>query len=335
MPSMTRAFQDGRIDVLLLFGTNMLASFADSQALAKGLERVGLIVAQDLFSNATIRRFADIVLPGTSWLEESGVKDTATHVYLMPKVLEAWAETRSISQVVAELAERLEVPDVFPWPSQEAAVDAMLAALGDGDVSVERLRQQDGRYARRLSHVAYPDHRYHTPSGKIELYSERAAALGLPPLPIYQPAAETPASAPELAARYPLVLRQGRTFTHFHSFYDEAQALPTLAKANPAPQLWLNPLDAAERGIVQGALIELYNDRGRAAAHARVTDDVPPGLVWMRDGWLASNQLTANEPCMPVDAAEALPIPGGQATYEALVEVSPLPAPPPPAGSRG
>ena len=52
-----------------------------------------------------------------------------------------------------------------------------------------------------------------------------------------------------------------------------------------------------------------------------MTDDVPPGVVWMRDGWVAVNRLTSNESCMTAEQAEALPILGGQATYEALVEV--------------
>jgi hypothetical protein len=52
-----------------------------------------------------------------------------------------------------------------------------------------------------------------------------------------------------------------------------------------------------------------------------VTDDVPPGVVWMRDGWAAVNQLTANESCLTPEQAMAFPILGGQATYEALVEV--------------
>jgi anaerobic selenocysteine-containing dehydrogenase len=299
MPEMARALRGGRIDVLLLPGTNILASFADSDAVAEGLERVGLIVAHDLFPNATIRRYADIVLPGTSWLEEVGVKETATHVYLMDQALPPSADTRPISRVLADLAARLDLPDVFPWSSQPEAVDALLAGLDGGQLDVERLRREDGRYEKAISHVAYPDHRYDTPSGKVELYSERAAALGLPPLPVYEPPAETPESAPELARRYPLVFRQGRSLTSFHGFYDEARALPSLARINPGPELWISPADAVDRAIRDGDPIELFNNRGRARAHARVTADVLPGLVWMRDGWVAVNVLTSGDPCLP------------------------------------
>ena len=61
----------------------MMSSFADSERLARGLERTGLIVGYDLFMTESTRRFADVVLPGTAWLEEIGAKATNTHFYLM------------------------------------------------------------------------------------------------------------------------------------------------------------------------------------------------------------------------------------------------------------
>jgi anaerobic selenocysteine-containing dehydrogenase len=321
MPSMTRAMQDGKLDVLLLMGTNSLSSFADSDGLAAGLDRVGMVVSHDLFHTETTRRFADIVLPGTSWLEETGMKDTATHIYIIDQALEPYAETRSVGRFMIDLARRLDRQDIFPWENQEGGVNAMLAGMDGGQLTVDRLRETDGRYERKISHVAYPDHKYQTPSGKIELYSERAARIGLPPLPTYEPPSEIPETAPELAAKYPLVFKQGRTFTSFHGFYDEARALPALAKVNPGPELWISPTDATDRGIRHGEAIRIVNDRATVDATAKVTDDVPPGVVWMRDGWVAVNRLTSNESCMTPEQAEALPILGGQATYEALVEV--------------
>ncbi len=84
MPRVTEALLDGRVRVLLLFGTDMLSSFADSERVADGLARTDLVVSHDLFLNDTARRFADVVLPGTAWLEELGCKSTNTHLYLMP-----------------------------------------------------------------------------------------------------------------------------------------------------------------------------------------------------------------------------------------------------------
>jgi anaerobic selenocysteine-containing dehydrogenase len=88
MPAVTQAMLDGRLRVMLLLGTNMLSSYADAGQVAEGLARQDLVVSYDLFMNDTARRFADVVLPATAWLEELGCKATNTHLYLMPQVLE-------------------------------------------------------------------------------------------------------------------------------------------------------------------------------------------------------------------------------------------------------
>ena len=82
---------------------------------------------------------------------------------------------------------------------------------------------------------------------------------------------------------YPLTLAQGRTLSHFHSFYDHGQALPSLARLETQPSLWLSPADAAARKIDDGVAIRAYNQRGSFAARAHVTEHIPPGAVWVRD----------------------------------------------------
>jgi anaerobic selenocysteine-containing dehydrogenase len=322
MPAMTAALAADRIDVLLLPGANLLSHFADSGVVEQALARVGLVVCQDLFMSETARRCADLVLPGTAWLEETGLKSTAGYTYLMDQALAPEGEARSIGDTLRGLADRLGLTAFYPWADQEAAVGALLAGLDDGRLTVERLRAEDGRYAKRIQPVAYADRHFSTPSGKLELYSERCAALGLPPLPIYEEPAETPRSQPERARLYPLVFRQGRTLTHFHSFYDEGRALPSLVRADPAPRLWINPADAADRRIGPLAAIRIFNDRGAFEAQAHLTTDVPPGVVWMHDGWVGVNRLTSGAEAVPLAASVAMAIPGGQASYEALVEVS-------------
>jgi anaerobic selenocysteine-containing dehydrogenase len=315
MARMTEAFLAGRLQVLLLFGTNFLSSFADSNALAAGLARVGLVVSHDLFMNDTARRFADIVLPGTAWLEELGCKMTNTHLYLMEKALAAPGATRSLTWIVRALADRLSLADFFPWPTEEAMIDALLAHPATGHATVASLRAQGGIGELRISHVAHPDLRFPTPSGKVEFYVQRALELGLPPLPVYEALAHT---------AQPLALAQGRTLTHFHSFYDHGRALPTLAKLDPEPCIWISPADAAARQIEDGKEIRLLNERGILQARAHVTERVPAGTVWMRDGWLGLNCVTSGEACIPDAAVDLFPFAAGQATFEALVEAAPL-----------
>jgi anaerobic selenocysteine-containing dehydrogenase len=319
MSTILDELEAGRIKVMLLFGTNMLSSFADSGRVARALKQMDLVVCQDLFMNDTARECAHIVLPGTAWLEETGFKATNTHLYLMDQFVPARGEAKTPTWVMGQLAARLGIEDFFPWAGVDEALAAVLDHDATGHITPARLRAQGGRMPLRISHVAHPDLRFSTPSGKVEFVSERASTLGLPPLPVYEPVAEDQRRDPARAEQYPLLLRQGRTLTHFHSFYDHGQALPSLAKADPEPRLWMNPEDARPRGIVDGSPIQLRNDRGMMTARAEVTDRVPPGVVWMRDGWRGTNDLTSGGRAVPDAAAKVFP--AGQAAYEARIEV--------------
>jgi anaerobic selenocysteine-containing dehydrogenase len=322
MPVITQALQDGRLDVFFVLGSNILSSFADTSAIEQGLQHVGLVVAYDIFMSETIRRCADLVLPGTIWLEELGVKDTATHIYLMERALPTAGETRPLLRILRDLAEQLKIPDYFPWHDQEAYLNALLAPQKTNDgcsLTLAELRRQGGIWQKsNLSHIAYPDHRFHTPSGKVEFWSERAHSVGLSALPTYTPLPQ------ESASLYPLQLRQGRTLTAFHAFYDEGRALPTLAKANQEPELWIHPLDAQQRAVSAGNRVLIYNQRGHFSATARITEDVPPGVVWIRDGWVGLNRVTNGAPALPVASlpiVDPATIPGGQAGFDAQVEI--------------
>jgi anaerobic selenocysteine-containing dehydrogenase len=317
MSSIIDGLTDGRVRALLLFGTDMLSSFADAGRVAEGLARQDLVVSYELFMHDTARHFADIVLPSTSWLEELGCKSTNTHLYLMPKVLDPPGEARSGTWVLKELARRLDLEDFYPWTSQEGLLDTLLDHPSTGRATVAVMRAEGGMRALNISHVAYPERAFDTPSGKVEFVSERARALGLPALPVWE--------APPPSA-YPLTFQQGRTLAHFHSFFDHGRALPSLAKADAGPALWISPADAERRGLTDGAAIRIYNERGEFQARAHVTGKIQPGTVWMRDGWEGLNRLTSGRAVLPDEAVDLFHFSAGQSTFDARVEVAPADA---------
>src|SRR5262245_62264284 len=128
---------------MLLFCTNIISSFADSEAVGKGLERQDLVVSYDLFFNDTARRYADVVLPATCWLEEVGCKSTNTHLYLMERALEPAGLARPLTPILTGLAARLGVDrEFFPWTSDEGPLDAILDHPSTGHATVAALRAE-------------------------------------------------------------------------------------------------------------------------------------------------------------------------------------------------
>ena len=317
MSTVLEALHDGRIANMLLMGTNMLSSFADSNRVAEGLARTSLVVSYDLFLNDTARRFADVVLPSTAWLEELGCKSAFTHLYLMEPALAAAGETKPATWVMRELATRLGLEGYFPWASDEALLDAILDHPATGHATVASLRAQGSIGELRISQVANPTLEFDTPSRKIEFYSEDAARLGLPALPGW-----TGASDMEADSRYPLTLSQGRTLAHFHSFYNNGRELPTLARRELEPRVWISTADARARGLTDGAPIRVHNAHGELHARAQVTERIPNGTLWLRDGWPGLNVLTDSASVLPDAAVDRFAFSAGQSTFNARVEVT-------------
>lgn len=311
MEAIVEALESGAVKVFVTIGSNVLSGFADTNRVRAALAKAELVVAYDIFPNQTIREVADIVLPGTIWLEEIGAKSTNGYVHLSDQVLLAAGQARPVYELYKGLADRLGVEDVYPWSSQEEAMNAVLDHPATGHATVESLRANGGRVPLRISQVAYATHAFSTPSGKIEFYSERAVSMGLPPLP----------ELPALEDASGLILAHGRTFARFHSFYDHGQALPSLARGEAAPELWIAPEDAKARSIANGDRIEISNAAGTFEARAKVTPRMSAGAVWIRDGWPGLNGLTDGASVLPETALAAFPFSVGQNNYGARVEV--------------
>jgi len=312
--AIAEALETRQVQVMMALGSNMLSSFPDTNRLREALaDDAVLVVSYDIFMNQTAREVADVILPGTIWLEEIGAKATNTHVYLSDLALAPAGETKPLYDVYRGLATRLGIADVYPWPNQEAAIDAVLDHPATGHATVADMRKNGGRAALNISHVAYPTFDFDTPSGKVELLSARAESMGLDALP---------SCASDTDTALPLAFAHGRTFAHFHSFYDHARALPALAAREPAPQLWLAPADAAARQIADGDAIVLTSQHGSFPALAKVTRRMPQGAVWMHDGWAGLNALMDGASVLPEAALTAFAFSVGQPHFGAHVEVA-------------
>ena len=227
MPDIAAAMADGQLKVLLLLGTNMLSSFADAGAIADSLARMDTVVSVDLFMNETARRYADVVLPGTAWLEETGFKATNTISISWSARWNARARrgrsTKFLPRSPSRSALRTTSPGIrsTEYSTPCSIIRPRVTPPWRRCVPPAEWRRSTCRTSPMP--IANSIH----PSGKIEFYSSRAEQMGLPPMPVHK-GDGGPSS-------YPLTLTFGRTLTHFHSFYNEGQALPSLAKHNTEP----------------------------------------------------------------------------------------------------
>lgn len=254
------------------------------------------IVCSDLFMTASAR-FADILLPGVSPLEQDNIAmpwHWGDFLGYTKKLVEPLGECRFEYDWLAELAGRLGYGEAFT--EGRSAKDWLEHIYNDlrtrerelppfGEFSKGGIFQ----YENNLPYVAFEQacrdpkkHPFNTPSGKIEIFSEKVYRTRyrdyFPAIPRY---VEPPEGATDpLAERYPLQLIGWHTLRRGHSIHDNN---PRLEPVEPH-RLWINPLDAKARGIAEDDEVLIHNDRGRIRIKAHVTQRVMPGVAALSQG---------------------------------------------------
>ncbi len=247
-------------------------------------------VVVDQFLTDTARE-ADIVLPAKTMFEQTDVIGAYWHPYIQikAKLIDPPGEVRPETEVYWHLARRLGVsPDEIkrrvPAPSDEA-IEAWLESRLEAfpELSIERLRQGPV-LAPGTQEIAWSDFSFPTPSGRIELLSEEARdRWGADALPTFGPNIERPAAGD--AHDFPLQLLTPNTKNRIHSQFGN---LPSIRALDPDTFAEMSPADAAERGIVEGDRVRVFNDRGKVETTVKLDHSLRPGCIVIHNGWWLS-----------------------------------------------
>jgi biotin/methionine sulfoxide reductase len=300
-------------DIRLVYwaGGNPFHHHQDLGRLRRAFARPETVVVQETAWTSTARH-ADIVLPCTMTLERDDIGGTPTDPLLvaMHRVAEPFGEARDDYDIFASLAERLGVADRFTegrgsaeWLRHfYARIQSALAAGGHpapdfdefwrrGELSLPS-SPDDGGILRAFRED--PDaHPLPTPSGRIEIFSATIAAFGYADCPGH-PTWLPPREAPDARHRLRLVANQPATRLHSQLDFGGHSAA---GKHRGREVASLHPCDAAARGIADGDIVRLFNDRGACLAAARVTPDVMPGVVQLPTGaWYDPEDPGAEKP---------------------------------------
>ncbi|MCE5253055.1 MAG: molybdopterin-dependent oxidoreductase [Actinomycetia bacterium] len=269
------------VRALGVFGSNPLLTWSDSRRVREALLRVDFLFVADLVKTPTAA-LADIVLPAASYLETDGVVVTRTDsgaVCLEPqqKVVQV-GECRSDLEIISMLAHRLGLGEYFA-ADLPGLLDDYLAPMG---LTFEELRRHPGLVSSTSRYRTYLEKGFRTPSGKVELYSSLCERWGYEPLPVYHEPDETPVSAPEMLAEYPLVLTSAHEVDYVHS---QDRYLEEIRRNKSEPLVIIHPETAARLGIAQGDPVFIENKRGRIKQRATLDAGIDPRVVSVGYGW--------------------------------------------------
>ena len=292
-------------DIRLVYwaGGNPFHHHQDLNRLRQAFARPDTIVVHEQAWTATARH-ADIVLPATMSLERNDIGASASdpQMIAMPRAVPPVGEARNDHDIFAGLAARLGIAGVFTegldeegWLRRlyETTRTALAAAGADapdfdafwreGRLSLPLRPGTGGRIgAFRRDPTAAP---LPTPSGRVELYSEVIAGFGYrdcPGHPVWiEP--EDDGTTDGGSTAYPLHLIASQPATRLHSQLDFG-ATSQNAKVQGREPIVMNRRDAGARGIRDGMVVRVFNDRGAFLAGARLSDGIVAGAAQIATG---------------------------------------------------
>ncbi|MGC8780176.1 MAG: molybdopterin-containing oxidoreductase family protein, partial [Anaerolineae bacterium] len=288
-------------------GGNFLNQGADIRKNMRAFEALDFAVTHELFLTPTAR-YCDVILPAASPFEkeEIGIPWAGNYLLYRPQIAPPAGLARSDYDALSELADRLGFGPAFTGGRSAGAwIEHFIAESEIPDPEAFRrtgiyLAPEQARVG-LADFAADPEHRpLRTPSGKVEIASARYhRETGFPAIPTWQPA---PADE-----RYPLRLITPKSphFTH-----SQGWNIPELRR-RAGHALTMHPSDAARRGLADGDLARVFNDRGVVCVPVRLSEAIMPGVVSLPEGaWAvldargvdmagSANMLTATDGTAP------------------------------------
>jgi anaerobic selenocysteine-containing dehydrogenase len=287
---------DPPVTALMVYNSNPVVVCPEQDKVVAGLSREDLFTVVSEHFLTDTARYADLVLPATTQLEQHDIMFSWGHFYvtLNTPAIEPVGEAISNTELFRRLAGRMGfTEECFTRTDEQMMAEAFdWSAPAMEGISLDSLRQSGWA---RLNlppadqYVPHAEGNFPTPSGKVELRSSIAEQAGnfvlslfrqgsdehqpggtVDPLPHYVPPRETDDRG------YRLNLISPKSHAYVNS---SAGDQPAQRRVQGEQAVSVHPHDAAERGIADGQYVRVFNDRGQFIARALVTDEIARGVA--------------------------------------------------------
>ncbi|ABC22088.1 trimethylamine-N-oxide reductase (cytochrome c) [Rhodospirillum rubrum F11] len=287
-------------------GGNPFAHHQNRNRMVEAFRKVETFIVHDFQWTATARH-ADIVLPATTSYERNDIEQIGDYalssVLAMKKVVEPVFEARSDFDILAAVAERLGTRDAFTEGKDEMGwikefYDNALGQAKAKGVTMpdfETFWKGEGVVSFPISDEAKAFVRYSafredplleplgTPTGKIEIYSKNIEKMGYDDCPAHPTWMEPVERLDGPGAKFPLHITTSHPKSRLHSQLCGTKLRDSYTVAGREPCL-INEADAKARGISNGDVVRVFNDRGQILAGAVVTNAIRPGVIRVNEG---------------------------------------------------
>jgi formate dehydrogenase alpha subunit len=254
----------GDIKAIYIMGENPLISDPDLHHIKKELQKLDLLVVQDIFLTETAE-FADVVLPSASFAEKDGTfTNTERRVQRIRKVVNAPGEAKPDWEIIAGISTKMGYPMNYS-SAKEIFEEIAKVTPSYAGISYERIEKEGIQWP-----CPTPEHQ-----GTKFLHKEKfSRGLGLFHAIEYIPPAELPDK------EYPLILSTGRVLYHYHTGTMTRRAVGPSERC-PESLIEIHPDDAVKFGVNDGQMVKVTSRRGTVEAKAQITQKSPQGTIFM------------------------------------------------------
>lgn len=265
IPDMMAALSSKRVRAFYIFGENLARTDPDITHVEHELASAEFIVCNDIFHTETTR-FANVILPAAAWCEDEGTfTNSERRVNRVRKVKDAPGEAMPNWWIFRELAKRLG----HNWDSNSGQDiwDNELTKVAPAFAGIKYSRIENDGIQWPCPDENHPGTKFLHRDGKF------TRGKGLFKGIEWTPPAEV------ADTEYPFVLSTGRRLVHYHTRTQTGRSgLDMMMQEETAD---ISAADAEKLGVVHGEYVLVSSRRGSVRVRARVTDEVPSGLVWM------------------------------------------------------
>jgi len=329
------------IKLIFNLGDNCLINqHADAKGTAEILEDESLvefIVVSEHFLTSSAK-FADILLPSDNMMERDDIVTPWGHgdyVIYMNKAVETIFECRNGYDWISDLADKLGLKEQF---TEGKTIQQWLqyiveetAKKNPGFPSFEEFKEKSiYRWQYDKPSIAFEkqiedssNNPFPTPSGKIEIFSERLWNKNnlreIPAVPKYVPAWEGPEDP--LTQKYPLQCIGHHTKRRVHSMFDNIEFMDEVEPQ----EVWVSSYDSTRRGIKNGELVKVFNSRGTMIIPVKITPRIMPGVVSVPQGawWKPDKEGIDRRGCInTLTKYHPTPLAFGNPTHTNLVQIT-------------
>ncbi|SDW44054.1 ferredoxin-nitrate reductase [Lutibacter oricola] len=273
------ALDNGKLKAIWIICTNPVVSLPDAKKVERALEKANFVVVQDISHNSETTKYADLLLPAAGWIEKEGtMTNSERRISYLPKVIDAPGEALPDAEILWKFAQKMNFQG-FEYENTSEVYDEHCALTKGTNMDISGLSHkrliEEGSFQWPVPHETHPG----TPrlfEDKIFQTSDQKAHINTP-VNILNKSEKT-------SKELPLILTTGRIRDQWHT-RTKTGKVNRLTTHIPSPLLEMNVIDAMERNIKEGDIVEIKNKRGTVKVKVKLNFDIKEGVVFLPMHW--------------------------------------------------